>query len=87
MDLISKAEVIKAIEDHKKRIGTDSDLYQLAHDHIIRIVKAIQPPRVLKADNDTFLVGYEAARDEISSRIRDTVDKIASANKNGSKGL
>lgn len=87
MDLISKAEVIKAIEDHKKRIGTESDLYQLAHDHIIRIVKAIEPPRVLKADNDTFIAGYEAIREDISSIIKIDVDKVISAHKNGVKGL
>lgn len=40
--LIEADELVKCIESHEKAVGTQSELYQLAHKHIIDVVN-IQP--------------------------------------------
>lgn len=40
--LIDADELVKCIEDHKKSVGSDNKMYNLAHRHIIELV-AIQP--------------------------------------------
>lgn len=73
MSYINKEELISEIRDHAKRIGSgDFDLYQLAHDHIIRIVSEMPPVDF----EDIFILGYRV-KDlvVIAERIRkDKVD-------------
>ena len=66
MDLISRDNIIAEIRDHARRVGTDNDLYQLAHDHIIRIIQ--RAPAVAIADSESFLSGYKITKDYILNR-------------------
>ena len=43
MDLVSKRQIIKEIRAHAQRVGIKNNLYQLAHDHIIRIIEQMIP--------------------------------------------
>lgn len=57
MDLISKRQIIEEIRAHAQRVGLDSDLYQLAHDHIIRIIENA-PSYEYELTEDSFIFGY-----------------------------
>lgn len=88
-ELISKRQIIEEIRDHAQRVGLGNDFYQLAHDHIIRIIekapacnidgaerirKDKTDPIVLKTDNVAFLEGYKAAQDEFIKMIEQAIE-------------
>lgn len=65
---------IQEIQAHKERIGTDNDFYQLAHDHIIRIISNLEPVEI----EETYVKGYRV-KDLviIAERLRkDNIDPI-----------
>lgn len=105
MELIDKNKAIAEIRDHAQRVGSDNDIYQLANNHVIRIISELPTvdaeetmilgyrikdlaiiaarlrkdnidPIVLKADNEAFLDGYKAARDEFDKSIEQSINKI-----------
>ena len=54
-EILTKELVIETIKAHKERIGTGNDLYQLAHAHIIRLIKE----STFQIDlNSIFIEGY-----------------------------
>ena len=54
-ELISKRQLIEEIRAHAQRVGLGNDFYQLAHDHIIRIIEKAQP---YDLSEDSFIFGY-----------------------------
>lgn len=65
---------IQEIQAHKERIGTDNDFYQLAHDHIIRIISKLEAVDI----EETYVKGYRV-KDLviIAERLRkDKIDPI-----------
>ena len=62
MDLVSKGQIIKEIRAHAQRVGVDNELYQLAHDHIIRIIEQMTPADPYCMDleqlSESFVCGY-----------------------------
>lgn len=65
---------IQEIQAHKERIGTDNDFYQLAHDHIIRLINNLEPVNI----EELYVYGYRV-KDLIiiAERLRkDNIDPI-----------
>lgn len=72
--LISLDTAIAEIKAHKERIGTDNDFYQLAHDHIIRLINNLEPVNI----EELYVNGYRV-KDLIiiAERLRkDNIDPI-----------
>lgn len=55
MAYINKEELISDILRHKQNVGQGIDIYQLAHDHIIQIVKL---QNVIDDPEDVTILGY-----------------------------
>ncbi len=62
MDLISKSQIIKEIKHHAQTVARDNVFYQLAHDHIIRIIEQMTPADPYCMDleqlSESFICGY-----------------------------
>lgn len=53
--IFTEEQIIELIKDHKKRVAVNSDIYQLAHDHIIRAISRSNTE--LDLDN-IYIEGY-----------------------------
>ena len=104
--LYTEKQLIELIENHKSVVAPHNEYYQLAHDHIIilikesrlevdlnniyiegyrlkdllviaeRLRKDYMEPRLLEADNETFLAGYKMASEDFLKSIDEAVKKI-----------
>ena len=60
-NLIRLGTALAEIKAHKKRIGTDNDFYQLAHDHIIRLINNLEPVDIEEIRTKNYIQGYSDA--------------------------
>lgn len=59
--IFTETQLVKLIEDHKLKVAPHNEYYQLAHDHIIRLIKDTTPDLLI----DSIYIGGYRVKDLI----------------------